>query len=70
MAVKKNRDDMTTIWIPKKVVKQLEELGHMHDNYGTVIQRLIDGKSNKPHERGITGEDEQGVVGDRNSKKR
>lgn len=52
------REDMTTIWITKRVVKQLEELGHMHDTYSTVIQRLIDSNGSKPDERGITREHE------------
>ena len=64
----KKKKTMITISIEKEVAELLEGQGHMHDTYSTVIRRLIE-SNGKPHERGTTGEYEQDVTGDRNSKK-
>ncbi len=54
------KEETTTISLGKSVAIKLEEIGHMHDTYSTVIQRLIDyyGNGTKPDERGKPREDE------------
>ena len=44
MAEKKNRKDMTTIWVEKEVVGMLRNLGRMGDTYSTVIRHLVNGR--------------------------
>ena len=57
MVDKKEKKKMITISIEQEVAELLKESGHMHDTYSTVIRRLIE-SNGKPHERGITRENE------------
>ena len=45
---KKEKKPVTTIQVEVELVEQLEELGHMHDNYSDVIRRLLSGNCEKP----------------------
>jgi predicted CopG family antitoxin len=47
---KKDKKPTTTIQIEVDLVKKLEELGHMHDNYSDVIRRLLPENGQHPVE--------------------
>lgn len=59
----KKKVPMMPISIEVEVAERLEQLGHMHDTYNTVIKRLLDGNG-RPHEKGATG-DAEDAAGDR-----
>ena len=48
MVDKKAKKKMITISVEKEVAELLEERGHMHDTYSSVIRRLIEANG-KPH---------------------
>jgi len=56
MVDKKQRENMTTIWVEKEVVEMLKDLGRMGDTYSAVIRRLVNGS--KPDEKGEPQGDE------------
>ncbi len=50
MAEKKDKEEMTTIPVSKKVASALRKLGNMDDTYNTVILRLMDGNGRQQKE--------------------